>query len=170
MLGPGASALRSIDRVESLERTDPEIELWPYKFRSDNQFYIVRMDIPPLNDIRVRQALQMALDLETVVVTYFKVVAMRLRRAICQVMRRGLARHSRSGPKRSRKPIGMTRKGAEALLDAAGYPRGADGIRFNMSMAYFERYDVSYAELVAGYWREIGVDTEIDVLAGGSAK
>ena len=37
---PGASALRSIDKVESLERTDPEIELWSYKFRSDNQFYL----------------------------------------------------------------------------------------------------------------------------------
>ena len=28
--------------------------------------------------------------------------------------------------------------GAEALLDAAGYERGADGIRLKMGMAYFE--------------------------------
>ena len=58
-------------------------------------------------------------------------------------------------------------EGAEALLDAAGYPRGADGIRFKTGMAYFERYDVSYAELAAGYWREIGVDVEIDVFGVG---
>ena len=53
------------------------------------------------------------------------------------------------------------------MLDAAGYPRGADGIRLKMGMAYFERYDVSYAELAAGYWREIGLHVEIDVLGVG---
>ena len=61
---------------------------------------------------------------------------------------RGVAR-------RGQKTYRYDPEGAEALLDAAGYPRGADGIRFKMGMAYFERYDVSYAELVAGYWREI---------------
>ena len=167
---PGASALRSIDRVESLERTDPEIELWPYKFRSDNQFYIVRMDIPPLNDIRVRQALQMALDLETVVATYFKGRGDATPQGHFANDVPGIGTPFEEWPEELKKTYRYDPEGAEALLDAAGYPRGADGIRFKMGMAYFERYDVSYAELVAGYWREIGVDTETDVLAGGSAE
>ena len=164
------STLRSIDRVESLERTDPEIELWPFKFRSNNLFYIVRMDIPPLNDIRVRQALQMALDLETVVDTYFKGQGDATPQGHCANDVPGIGTPFEEWPEEVKKTYRYDPEGAEALLDAAGYPRGADGIRFKMGMAHYEQYDLSYTELVAGYWREIGVDTEIDVLAGGSAE
>ena len=54
-------------------------------------------------------------------------------------------------------------KGAEALLDEAGYPRGADGIRFKTVLTHLERYDASYAELAASYWAAIGVDVEVQV-------
>ena len=60
------------------------------------------MDIPPLNDIRVRQALQMALDLETVVATYFKGRGDATPQGHFANDVPGLARHSRSGPKRSK--------------------------------------------------------------------
>ena len=40
-----------------------------------------------------------------------------------------VATHLKSGPKRSRKYY-YDPEGAEKLLDEAGYPRGADGIRF----------------------------------------
>ncbi len=170
MLGPGASTLRSIDQIESLQRTDPEIKLWSFKFRSDNAFYIVRMDIPPLNDLRVRQALQMALDLETIVATYFKGYGDATPQGHFANDVPGIGTPFEEWPEAVKKTYRYDPEGAEALLDAAGYPRGADGIRFTMSMGYFERYDVSYAQLVAGYWREIGVDTQTDVLAGGSAE
>ena len=53
--------------------------------------------------------------------------------------------------------------GAERLLDEAGYPRGADGVRFETSiMTNGTRGDVGYMELVAGYWKEIGVEAEIE--------
>ena len=54
-------------------------------------------------------------------------------------------------------------EGAEALLDEAGNPRGADGIRFKTELMHFVRYDLNYDELVASYWNKIGVDVEIDV-------
>ena len=53
--------------------------------------------------------------------------------------------------------------GAEALLDEAGYPRGADGIRFKPVFTESARYDLSFRELLASYWRDIGVDIEIKV-------
>ena len=55
-------------------------------------------------------------------------------------------------------------EGAEALLDAAGYPRGADGIRFKTVYSHIERYDLNLTELLASYWKRIGVDVEIRVL------
>ncbi len=49
-------------------------------------------------------------------------------------------------------------EGAERLLDEAGYPRGADGVRFRTQMIRpVGRADIGYHELEVGYWKEIGV-------------
>ena len=53
--------------------------------------------------------------------------------------------------------------GAEALLDEAGYPRDADGVRFKTDFMHLERYDLNYTELLASYWQAIGVEVEIEV-------
>ena len=61
------------------------------------------------------------------------------------------------------KSIANAVQGAERLLDEAGYPRGANGVRFQTSiMTNGTRGDVGYMELVAGYWKEIGVEAEIE--------
>ena len=52
-------------------------------------------------------------------------------------------------------------EGAERLLDEAGYPRGADGVRFRTEILLRPSHDVGYRELIAGYWKEIGVEAEI---------
>jgi peptide/nickel transport system substrate-binding protein len=168
MLGTvGDSQLRSIDEVESLTRTNPEIVLQQYKFRSDNVFFLVGLQRPPWDDIRVRQAMQMALDLDTVVETYYKGYGDATPQGRIGNDVAGIGTPFEEWPEDVKKTYRYDPEGAEALLDAAGYPRGADGIRFKTGMAYFERYDVSYAELAAGYWREIGVDVEIDVFGVG---
>jgi peptide/nickel transport system substrate-binding protein len=56
-------------------------------------------------------------------------------------------------------------EGAEKLLDEAGYPRGADGIRFKTSLLHTPRHGTSYAELAVSYWGEIGVDVEIQAVS-----
>ena len=54
---------------------------------------------------------------------------------------------------------------AERLLDEAGYPGGAGGVRFKTEiLTNAERADVGYQELIAGYWKEIGVEVEIEAL------
>ena len=170
MLGtPGASSLRSIDVLDSLKRTNPEIELYTYKFRSDNTFHFLGMERPPWNDIRVRQAMQMALDLDTIVATYYKGYGDATPQGYYANDAPGIGTPFEEWPEEVKKTYRYDPEGAEALLDAAGYPRGADGIRIKTRMAFSDRFDVSYAQLVAGYWREIGVETEIDVVSSGSA-
>ena len=51
----------SMDQVDSLRKTNPEIELWRHTMRS-NCAYAIETSKPPLSDIRVRKAMQMALD------------------------------------------------------------------------------------------------------------
>ena len=53
--------------------------------------------------------------------------------------------------------------GAEALLDEAGYPRGANGIRFETVMSQLPDRDLTYMQLVASYWGKVGIDVEIIV-------
>ena len=166
MLGTvGDTQLRSIDQIESLQRTNPEIKLWPFKSRSDQGFLYVGLHRPPWNDIRVRQAMQMALDLETINNTFFKGYGDPTPNGRIANDVTGIGTPFEEWPEEVKKHYRYDPKGAEALLDEAGYPRGADGIRFKTGMAYFERYNASYAELIAEYWREIGVEIGIDVMA-----
>ena len=57
--------------AESLKRTNPELVLNEYSERADNGF-IFNVSEPPFDDIRVRKAMNMALDHETINNTYFK--------------------------------------------------------------------------------------------------
>lgn len=52
---------------------------------------------------------------------------------------------------------------AEAALDAAGYPRGADGIRFSLTHRYetAEPGGDKVAEVIADNWKAIGIDVKV---------
>ncbi len=65
-------------------------------------------------------------------------------------------------PEDVKKVFNYDPEGAEALLDEAGYPRGADGIRFKTELMHLAT-DLNYAQLVASYWGKIGVEVEISV-------
>ena len=163
----GDSQLRSVDEVESLRRTDPEIELWQYKFRADNNMLLVDMGRPPWNDINVRKAMQMAIDLEGIVNSYYQGIGNPTPQGFIANDAPGYGTPFEEWPEEVKKGYMYDPEGAEALLDAAGLTRGADGIRYKTSMAYYERYDATYAELIAGYWRAIGVEIEaIDTFDG----
>ena len=56
---------------------------------------------------------------------------------------------------------------AERLLDEAGFPRGADGIRFKTDVYFNEWYgrmDLDLTQIVTTYWAAIGVDVRIKML------
>jgi len=73
------------------------------------------------------------------------------------------------GPKRSSSTGSTTRTAPMRLLDEAGYPRGADGVRFRTSMwLHAQRADIGYHELQVGYWMEIGVEVELNALGGAA--
>ena len=157
----GVAQLRTIEQVESIQRTNPEVELWPVRFRSDNGF-AMNTQIEPFDDVRVRKAMNMALDFETIDNSYFKGFA-------DPIPQGRLGRFMTDGsipfeewPEELQKGRTYNPEEAEALLDAAGYPRGADGIRFKTKFLHLERFDLNYAELAASYWKRIGVDVEID--------
>ena len=159
MLGTvGDTQLRSLDQVENLRKTDPDINMWELTFRSDNAFRFITVSRPPFNDIRVRRAMQMALDLETISNTYFK--------GYPDPRPHGYIHNdSEFGtpfdewPEEIKQYYRYDPERAKQLLAEAGYP---DGLKTELK--FFERYDANYAELVMGYWAEIGVDLEMEIV------
>ena len=151
--------IKSIDVAESLKRTNPELMLNEYSERADNGF-IFNVSEPPFDDIRVRKAMNMALDHETINNTYFKGYGDTTPRG--QIGMPGFHVPFDEWPQEVKDAYSYNPEGAEKLLDEAGYPRGADGIRFKTDAKFRDSEDVGWVEAVAAYWSEIGVDVRLD--------
>ena len=162
-IGPyQGSALSSLDQVESLERTDPELVIHPITSRSNNAIGM-NVQLPPFDEIRVRKALQMAINLEEINRAFYggrsdMTPQGSLNRSFSEIVTQ-----FEDWPVDVKKVFDYDPEGAEELLDEAGYPRGADGIRFKTALMWLDLRPLSYAELLASYWKRIGVDVEIDV-------
>ena len=155
--GPGGARLASLDTVDSLQKTNPEIVLHADSLSSMNAF-AANVRVPPFDDVRVRKAMQMALDLETINATFFKGQAIATPQGM--VGTPGFYIPFDEWPEEVKKGYRYDPEGAEKLLDEAGYPRGADGTRFETSARTLG--GSSYAEIAAAYWAEIGVDVEVN--------
>ena len=155
-----------IDQALSLQRTNPELQLWPSSGESDNTVGI-NPSKPPFTDIRVRQAMQMALDLETMNYTYFKGVADWIPRGLVGRTNKGYMTPYEEWSDELKGYFDYDPAGAEALLDAAGLERDADGIRFKTEFVHREGNALSWAEFMVSYWRDIGI--EVDILATTNA-
>ena len=105
----------------------------------------------------------MALDLETINDTFFKGRADTTPHGQLGDSLEGMFIPFDEWPEEVKRGYMYDPEGAEKLLDEAGYPRGADGIRFKTSYVHRPQLETSYAELAAAYWREIGVELEIQV-------
>ena len=54
------------------------------------------------------------------------------------------------------------------MLDEAGYPRGADGIRFKAGLDFRDLYDLGHYELAVAQLGEIGVEVELKPMDSGT--
>ena len=157
----GGGWLTSVDTLDSLRRTNPEIARYPIWTGAGTVLHM-NTTKPPFDDIRVRQAMQKAIDVQTIGVSYWKGVA---RTEPCGTVGvRGYHTPFEEWPEELKQEYTYDPDGAEALLDAAGYTRGADGIRFKTDMKMSERKDIGYGELVVEYFRDIGIDLEVETV------
>ena len=127
--------------------------------RSDNGFIFNNVNNPPFSDIRVRRAMQMALDLETISETFFSGLADPTPHGPIDNSKIGVGTPFEEWPEEIKQYYRHDPEGAKQLLAEAGYPDG-----FKTRLDYTERFDISYAELAANYWREIGVEVEIHTI------
>jgi peptide/nickel transport system substrate-binding protein len=104
----------------------------------------------------VRNAMQYAIDVPAICESLLRTPCKRLATML-------LPTHDYSGIA----PIPYDPDRAERMLDAAGYPRGRDGVRFELTLqAPRGRYldDDSVAMAIGQYLSDIGVKTNVDIL------
>ena len=154
----GVSDITSVDQIDSLRRTNPEIELLPWWGRAETA-YGLDSTKPPFDDIRVRRAMQMALDLKTINATFFKGTARSTPQGITGEGMKGYYTPFDDWPEEVKKGYTYDPEGAKMLLAEAGYPDG-----FETLLTHAQEGDLGYTELVAEYWKAIGIDAEIRVL------
>ena len=157
----------AFDQGKAIQKRNPEL-LWttglviPYS-------YALNLTKPPFDDIRVRTAMQLALDNETINNTMYGGLGVTTPHGLVGPSVLGFHTPIEEWPEEVKANYDYDPERAEALLDAAGYKRGADGIRFSTSLMYGPTNtfwnNIDNAQLVAAYWAQIGVDVEIDSVA-----
>ena len=153
--------LINLDGVLSLKRTNPEIAVHTILFRSQNSF-APNLRVPPFDDINVRRAMQMALDNETAVATFWKGEADATPFGWQGV--KGYHIPFEEWDEEVKQYYRYDPEAAEKLLDEAGYPRGADGTRFKTVLSQSQYSVLDFSEIALAYWAEIGVDVELELI------
>ena len=156
------SSIASLDVAEDLRRTNPELEVWQ-TYESGNGL-AMNLAVEPTNDIRVRQAIQMALDVEAINDSYWKGTGRTTPEAYTAVDVAGYSPPFDEWPEEVKKFYRYSPADAEKLLDDAGHPRGADGIRFKSNIEVRDRYDINKFEILAEQLLEVGIDVDLQVM------
>jgi len=169
-LGWSGDTALAIDAAQTLMKTNPEMQYIPYIYRSNGTSFAMNTRLPLFQDIRVRKAMQMAQDLETINIVMFGGMAKWKPQGIIGDGASAYFTPFDEWPEEVKKGYRYDPEGAEKLLDEAGYPRGADGIRFSTtyeSGTYFK--NLALADIAADYWKKIGVDVTIKLATDAAA-
>ena len=159
----GGTQIKTFEVVDSVLRTNPDTQVGPYFLRALGQFGL-NIRTPPFDDIRVRQAMQMALDREAINDSYYAGYALWKPQGFFGNNTGPYYTPFDEWPKELQEQYSYNPEKAEQMLDAAGYPRGADGVRFRVTYDHRDVIDLGLAEIAAGFFKEIGVEVEINIM------
>jgi len=149
---------------EQLEQSCPELK-WKNYYRVARALGM-RVDLEPFTDIRVRKAMQMAINLEEVTEEYYHGNALPFPTTNGPGLGRPHYIPFGEMPPEVQEGFTYNPEKAKQLLAEAGYP---NGFKTNIETRGLERLDL--LELAQAYLADIGVDLEIRVneFAAGSA-
>ena len=159
-VGPiGDTQLRSFNKLEGLLVENETLMPHVFNTHSDNAV-AMNTKREPFGDIRVRMAMQMAIELEE--------VSDRLYGGWADTVPQGLFSRTLKDTVVPFAEWGDSSEGyrydpgqARELLKDAGYPNG-----FSVELVSSYGFDKGYLELLAEYWGEIGIDASVSVVDG----
>ncbi len=140
----------------SVAKTNPELK-WARYF-DNSKLITMRIDTKPFDDIRVRQALVLAVDYNAILKDFFKNDASILARPIAPLPEfKDAYIPLDKQPPAVQELYSYNPEKAKKLLAEAGYPTG-----FKTEIVTYERY-VDLLSIYKAYWEKIGVDLKLDV-------
>ncbi len=152
--------------AEGLIENSPELQFRAGPLGQNKQNMALNVTKPPFDDNRVRKAMQMAIDIPTVSQTYYKGKTDPTPRGFGGPAVIGWFKPFDEWPEELQAEHTYNPEKAKALLDEAGYTPGADGIRFkttyHINDSWVGGLDVGWAQIVASYLAEIGIELEIN--------
>lgn len=119
-----------------------------------------RNDKAPFTDIRVREALQMALDLPTIANTYYDGTVLPYPSSMTSIYLTGWGDPYPNWPASLQAEYAYNPTVAKQLLAAAGYPNG-----FNTDIVINNTGDINIIEIAQSYFAAIGVNMSIQAVS-----
>ena len=157
------SHLTSVDAAMNLQKTNPDLVLHGIAYRSETALFW-NVQQAPFDDIRVRRAISMAIDFDAIAENYMQGWGDASPSGPMGSAVLGYALPFEEWPDEVKQYYRYDPEAAEELLDEAGYPRGADGVRFRTRYGHYEFFDLGYYQIAMDYLRQIGIKVEIEVL------
>jgi peptide/nickel transport system substrate-binding protein len=149
--------------VESLKKTSPQIQ-WHRYLAMGGQYLAMRVDTKPFDDIRVRRALNMAVNKQEIVDSYYNGNA-ELFAYPQHPEYVGYFEPLESMPDSVKELYTYNPDKAKKLLAEAGYP---DGFTFKVQVCSCSPEHADLLPLVAGYLEQVGVKMEIQPMEYGA--
>ena len=145
-------------------RNDPNLELFDRP--GTNIFYLgINNTVKPFDDIRVRWALSMGIDKQRIVDNFYPAGSTVADQFMPTII---------FGYTPEVQPLAYDVDAANALLDEAGYPRDANGVRFSTTLSYRDvvRSYLPQPGIVAqdlqAQLADIGISVDINVMESGA--
>ena len=154
-MGLGRGSELDYYAAKSIITNAPETQIIAYAYNGDTLEF--KCDIEPFSDIRVRKALQMAIDSDAIAETLY---------GYSEAIRASLINPEFAGdwcvafenwPDSLKEEYSYNPDKAKSLLAEAGYPEG-----FSTSFLIPGGEDTSYFEMIKMYWAQIGVEVTIE--------
>jgi peptide/nickel transport system substrate-binding protein len=144
--------------VQSVQKTNPEILVATNP--SINCVTISpRVDIAPFTDIKVREAMQLALDLPTIAKTYYNGHALATPCTLTSYYLTGWGFPYDQWPQDLKDQYAYNPTAAKKLLADAGFPNG-----FKTTLIADTASDVNLMQVVKSYFLSIGIDMDIQTM------
>jgi peptide/nickel transport system substrate-binding protein len=147
---------------KSLERTNRDLQRWEYYGGAQEIF--MRTDRKPFTDIRVRQALNLAIDKGAILDVIYGGEGILHNRLIGAQLGDSYFTPLEKLPPKAKMLYQYDPERAKQLLADAGYPKGFKTELVTTNFAV----DLDIAAMAKGYWQKIGVDATLRPLEYGT--
>jgi peptide/nickel transport system substrate-binding protein len=146
-----------IQQSQSLTQTNPEIKQG--KLLAGSQSIVIKYNTEPFDDIRVRKAMQLAVDIKTIAATHYKGMLDGLPCGMfnAAAAEAGYGSPYKDWPQSLKDEYAYNPAKARELLAEAGYP---DGFKTNVVVSTVMT-DMELAQIFKAGLLEIGIDMEI---------